>query len=127
MDVGLDVDADGHRRRFPHPRLSSVDRPHDVGSPEARVELDLRPDENLVGPDVLGAHVDHTNHAVRFLERPPDPGDDARPGALTDEEALHLHREHERDYPPAVADHPMAPALESRRDSLPDPHVSLFS
>ena len=36
-------------------------------------------------------------------------------------------REHERDHPPAAANHPMAPALESRLDSLPDPHVSLFS
>ena len=62
------------------------------------------PDQDLLGAEVLGAHVDEALDVLRPLDRTDDAVGLALGGRLTDQQALHLGGEHDRDHDQQHAD-----------------------
>ena len=88
--------ADRHGR--PQLTLGDVDGVGQLLDGERRVELELRRDEQLVGPEVLGAQVDDAAaRSARLLEGLGDLGDVGLRRRLADQQALHLDRQDDGD------------------------------
>ena len=71
---------------------------------DSRDQLDLGPHQQLVGSDVLGAHVDQALHAGLDLDGRRDLLLVGDAGRLADEQALHLDRQHDGDADQQQAD-----------------------
>ena len=81
-----------------------VERGDDLGPAECLVEVQLGADEELVGPELLRAELQHPHDSGIALERLPDGVDMGGRRCLADEEALHLDGEVERDHDEERAD-----------------------
>ena len=94
---GSRKDHAGHRLGRPDPRLGGVDGAGHLGGAVGGRHRDLGRDQQLLGAEVHRPHVDHALHRVVGQQRGLDAGHRLGAGALAEQQALGLDRQHDRD------------------------------
>src|SRR4029453_8837778 len=105
VDVRLEVKRSNHRLGSANIDLGQIDRRSHVGGSRLRTNRNLGGDQHLLWTKVQGLHVNDALDARRVGQRSPDPLHGLGTGRLTNQQALCLNRQRNRNCDEQQADH----------------------